>query len=89
MNKALLNIKGGLDFNDYLALKKQSIKLKQEKVTARKKKARASNMAILQHNRKPARMIANGANMQNIIAATIEGGFYLETNFEKKMKRRK
>ncbi len=87
MNKALLNIKGGLDFNDYLALKKQSAKLKQDKLIARKKKARASNRPAL--SRTPAVMIANGADMQNIISASIEGGFYLETNFEKKMKRKK
>ena len=69
-----INKDGGINFSDYMALKRKA--LTQAKVKAREIKARAS---IVKHNMKPAIMIANGGNMQNIISACIEGGYYKES----------
>jgi len=75
-----INKDGGINFSDYMALKRKAL----TQVKAREIKTRAS---IVKHNLKPALMIANGGNMQNIISACIEGGYYKESHFEKRMKR--
>ena len=76
-----VNIKGGISFNEYLQIKANS------KPVERQKRARATKMAILQHNKRPATMVLiGGCSFENLLSACLESGYYKETNYEVKMR---